>query len=418
MRVAYVTMAFPASSETFASNDVRYLRAHGVAMTVHSLRKERPEASVLRAERALDDVVVTYPNGLATLLSGFRTAVRRPRAGWSLLKAIVGSCVHTPKHLVRSLYLWPRVLEIFDALADDPPDVVHAYWAHYPTMVLHLVQDFLPGVTTSVSFSAYDIRHRYPVTRQVARRSDVVRSLSTVTARETADAFDLPLERIAVVYDSIDLTSLPDDTARVPRRIVTAGRLVRAKGMEEVLRTFALIRHRVQDATLRVLGSGPDLDRLRGVAADLGVEQAVAFVGHVAQAQVLEEMHEAEVFLFLSWDERLPNVVKEAMVSGCICVVSHTTGIDELVEDGATGFVVEQRGIEQAAERVLAVLEGRVEAEPVRSAAVAHIRERFALDANARQYLVLWRGPTAAPLQVGDGSAVPLRASAATRPPA
>ena len=55
-------------------------------------------------------------------------------------------------------------------------------------------------------------------------------------------------------------------------------------------------------------------------------------------------MAESDIFLFLSSKagERLPNVVKEAMLSGCICIVSNTPGIDELIEDGKTGFIIDK----------------------------------------------------------------------------
>ena len=45
-------------------------------------------------------------------------------------------------------------------------------------------------------------------------------------------------------------------------------------------------------------------------------------------------MSEAEFFFLMSTTERIPNVVKEAMAAGCVCVVSETPGIRELVEDG------------------------------------------------------------------------------------
>ena len=56
-------------------------------------------------------------------------------------------------------------------------------------------------------------------------------------------------------------------------------------------------------------------------------------------------MASSDIFLFLSSKagERLPNVVKEAMLAGCICIVSNTPVIDELIEDGKTGFIIEEK---------------------------------------------------------------------------
>lgn len=387
-------MSFPASSETFASNDVRLLTASGETVEVHSLRSARPEAAKLLSERGLENVDVSYNMGWATLANGLLIMLQRPGPAISIVSLLFRTCISRPKHLGKSLLLLPRVIEVFWTLLRDRPDVVHAYWAHYPSMVVHLVQRFMPDVVTSISFSAYDIGRGFPVSGHVARRADFVRSLARFTAKEAAEEFDLDESRIAIIHDGVDLSLVPKATGsgRVPRRVLSAGRLFAAKGMDRVITAFASLYARYPDATLRLLGTGPERERLTALARELGVSSAVEFAGHVSQTDVLSEMQQAEVFLFLSSSERLPNVVKEAMLSGCVCIVSRTGGIDELVEDGVSGFIVDHDDHDRIVATAAAIFDHEVDAKQMTMAAITRIRSDFDARASVARYIEGWRG--------------------------
>lgn len=179
-------------------------------------------------------------------------------------------------------------------------------------------------------------------------------------------------------------------THRVARRVVTAGRLNRAKAMDRVLVAFSRIRQEWPDASLVVLGDGPERPHLVALAKQLGVMPAVTFRGFVSQDDLRHELATAEVFLFLSRIECLPNVVKEAMVSGCVCVVSKTPGIDELVEDTVTGFLVDQDDVEQAARRVAHVFQHPDQVAGLTAAAHRHVAAKFDVTQSMRNYRDAW----------------------------
>lgn len=389
MKVNYVTSLFPGASETFASNDAREMASRGIDLTIHSLRPAQAETEILVTQRGLGRVSRTY-NGFAASLRGITMIVRRPRVALDLLTALFRYCSRTPLHLGKSLVLLPRALDIFSAVERQPPDVVHAHWSDYPAMVVYLVQRYVPGVVTSISFVAHDILASYGLSGPVAKQADFVRTLAQVNVQQVEERFGVPAERIEIVFDSVDLTLVPPATERVPRSVLTVGRLVEKKGTELVLQAFAKVRQAWQDASLRVLGAGPKLDELSRLATDLGIETAVTFVGHVPQDEVLREMRRAEVFLFLSESERLPNVVKEAMVCGCVCVASDTDGIDELIAHGTSGFVVPQRDIDGAAGYVDDIFAGRVATHEMTRSAEATIRDGFDLQVSVGRYQQRW----------------------------
>ncbi|MEX2541114.1 MAG: glycosyltransferase family 4 protein [Trueperaceae bacterium] len=388
-------MQFPAPSETFASNDVRWLRECGLTVSVHAMREPHAFAKDLIAERRLRGVEITH-NSLAATSAGLATALRRPLRLVSAIGWLVRHNHRRPDQLARSLLLLPRAFGILDRIRRERPDVVHVYWAHYPAIVGHLVQRYLPDVATSISFVAYDLEMEYGGGMDVARNADTVRTLAETNVGHVASLAGIERSRVEIVYDGVDVEKLEAIVAgrrKVPGRMVTVGRLTEAKGMYEAIDVLARVRRKWPTATLRVLGDGPEAAGLKARAAALGVDGAVEFLGHVSHERVVEELAEAEVFLLLTKasGERLPNVVKEGMACRCVCVTTPTPGIEELVVDGVNGFVVPAGDVHNAVEIVQRVLSGQVETQSLIDAAHRQVVSNFDLDASGARYLELWR---------------------------
>lgn len=388
--ISYVTMGFPMPSETFTSHDVRELARRGAAVTVHALRPAHPASARLTRERGLAAVTVTRAR-FASLLRGVGVAATIPAAALALLRALVTSLWRQPELLARSLVLLPRVLEVFGEIRSRRPHVVHLCWAHYPSMVGFLVERELPGTVLSMSFSAYDIDLRYGLTAGVAQGATWLRTLSHDNVAEICAAFGVAEWRVDVVPDGIP-TRLFECRAgtRVRGRIVSVGRLDPEKGMLDVLEAFARVVAAAPYASLEVLGGGDQLPELERRAAELGLRD-VTFAGHLPQEAVAEALARAEVFLFMSLTERVPNVVKEALAAGCACVVSDTFAIRDLVPDSAHGSVVAIHDVEAAADACLRYLERSAVRTTTARAGQEWALQHFSLDSAISTYLVAWR---------------------------
>ena len=119
-----------------------------------------------------------------------------------------------------------------------------------------------------------------------------------------------------------------------------AGRLVPKKGVDVLLRAIALLRERVPEARLIVAGDGPERIGLERLAAELGIRDAVDFVGQLAQEQAEHALGAAWVQAVPSrWEEPFGLVAAEAMMRGTAVVASESGGLAEQVEPGATGYL-------------------------------------------------------------------------------
>jgi glycosyltransferase involved in cell wall biosynthesis len=119
-----------------------------------------------------------------------------------------------------------------------------------------------------------------------------------------------------------------------------AGRLVPKKGVDVLLRAVALLRERMPEVRLIVAGDGPERIGLERLAAELGIRDAVDFLGHLAQAQAEHALGTAWVQAVPSrWEEPFGIVAAEAMMRGTAVVASESGGLAEQVVLGVTGYL-------------------------------------------------------------------------------
>ena len=133
---------------------------------------------------------------------------------------------------------------------------------------------------------------------------------------------------------------LPDDPAD-GYDVLYAGRLIEHKNVDMLLEAFDEVATR-HDATLGVVGDGPEADRLRRQATRLDASERIEFLGFLdAYEDVLGHMRAADVFASPSTREGFGITFAEAMAGGCTVVgVTHPhSAADEVV--GEAGFLVE-----------------------------------------------------------------------------
>jgi glycosyltransferase involved in cell wall biosynthesis len=111
----------------------------------------------------------------------------------------------------------------------------------------------------------------------------------------------------------------------------------RYKGVDAVLRALPAVQAAVPGVEYEVVGEGDDLPRLKALAADLGVLDAVRFAGSIGNEELLERYRRASVFVLPSAGEGFGLVFLEAMAFGKPIVAAAAAGALDVVRDGVTG---------------------------------------------------------------------------------
>jgi glycosyltransferase involved in cell wall biosynthesis len=178
---------------------------------------------------------------------------------------------------------------------------------------------------------------------------------------------------------------------RVPPTAVFAGRLVREKGVDFLLRAFVQVAHSVPGACLWIAGDGPEKGRLEQLTARLALQERVMLLGHLDQEEMARRIARGWVQVVPSlWEEPFGLVAAEAQMRGTAVVATRAGGLMEIVDDGWTGLLVPLGDEAALAAAVTRILSDRELAEEMGQRGRQRARERFRLDTFLGRFEVLY----------------------------
>ena len=122
------------------------------------------------------------------------------------------------------------------------------------------------------------------------------------------------------------------------KKIVTVGRLNKQKNQKMLIEAFALFHKTHPDYHLHIYGEGELWSELHQTVRYFGVEESVHFEGF--KEDVHAAIADAEMFVFSSDYEGLPNALMEAMMMGHACVSTSFAGAEELIENEKNGLLI------------------------------------------------------------------------------
>jgi glycosyltransferase involved in cell wall biosynthesis len=152
---------------------------------------------------------------------------------------------------------------------------------------------------------------------------------------------DLPISVIPNGVDAQKFHPAPEReiAATYPIRLLFVGRLVFQKGLDVLLRALAELPMEL-NYELEIIGDGDERPSLTLEAARLGLTTKITFAGWCDRTLIAERYRQADLFVFPSRDEGMPNGVLEAMASGLPIVATTIAGSEELVREGENGHLV------------------------------------------------------------------------------
>jgi len=189
------------------------------------------------------------------------------------------------------------------------------------------------------------------------RYADALRAISAATCAQLQRwAPDKPVIRFPTWTD-IEVflkagTNAPDKRKNL---IVYAGVLIPLKGVHFLIEAFAQVRDVFPDACLWLIGrvgNAEYVNSLKAQVQQLGLSEQVMFYGHLPQQKLAQCIAQAQALVLPSLSEGLGRVVIEAMACGTPVIGSRVGGIQEVIQDGKTGFLVPPGDVEALAERI------------------------------------------------------------------
>ena len=255
-------------------------------------------------------------------------------------------------------------------------DLLHVHYAIPHSASAMLARQMLAGrrrlpfVTTlhgtDITIVGTD-RAYFPITQYTIEQSDAVTSISEDLKRETIEVFQIQKEiRVIPNFVNCDLYKPAAEPHEGRPRLLHISNFRAVKRVGDCVRILAAVRKQI-DAELWMAGDGPEQCSAEGLAHELGVHEAVKWMGK--QDHIERLIPQCDVLLLPSRQESFGLAALEAMACGVVPVATKVGGLPEVVIHGETGFLEAVGDVDGHAARVLELLtEPALRAEMAQSA--------------------------------------------------
>lgn len=187
-----------------------------------------------------------------------------------------------------------------------------------------------------------------------AQRADVIVTVSKYCADRLRDLYGT--NSAVVIPELIDLESWsklfranpgsPDPAKFI---ILSVCRFYPRKRLDVLVRAASLVRDRIPHLEIRIVGAGPESERLLALSRELRLETIVNWLGNLSANSLATEYNSADIFCLPSVQEGFGIVFLEAMAAGKPIVAARAAAVPEVVRNGV---LVEPENPEALAEAI------------------------------------------------------------------
>lgn len=231
------------------------------------------------------------------------------------------------------------------------------------------------------------------ISNRLVKASSQIIALNGFEAKHCTMKLGIPEEKITIIPNGISSKGFVNLPAKGQFRkkynlpegkkiILYLGRIHRIKGVDLLIRAYAYLTRTLgfRDAVLVI--AGPDdgfLDTSRNLANYLELGNSIYFTGPLYGKDKLEGYADTDVFVLPSRYETFPNSLLEALACGKPVVCSRLPGLEEIVDQGVTGLLVEMGDVRELAISIRSILTNSLMAKEIGLKGKALVQKRFSL---------------------------------------
>jgi glycosyltransferase involved in cell wall biosynthesis len=301
----------------------------------------------------------------------------------------------------RSIGNVPKALYRFNAIVSaQKPDIVHC---HNMTGTV-LATILKPFHSYSVVGHLHSLHQRSSKVMRIADRTIAV-------SKEVGNEFiklGLPAHKMRFVENAVigSPRYAAYEKATPPQldqpSIVTVAGMYQRKGITELLNAFEAVTKTVPNASLYLIGDGPDIGEFKRQAAALKSRDRVHFLGFRSDFQAY--MQQSTVFVLASRLDSFPLVLIEAREMGCTIVGTEVGGVPELLNYGKAGLLVPPMDEKALGDALVRVLTDPEKAAELKRGAVENL-DRFRLEHMIRNVDMVYSELVVQPRVIQAGTA-------------
>lgn len=237
--------------------------------------------------------------------------------------------------------------DVFHALYATSYGITGSFCAYHPYVITALGSDILISPKQS---AVYRILLKYAFKR--AEKITVVAEHMRATAIELGakpeNVLTIPMGVDQEVFNSKN-RSLPEDRFQV----VSTRNFEPVYNIPHLLKALQLVRDKIPDIHVNLLGAGSLKDELVQMSKDLGLEGHVTFAGKKTQPEMAEFLNRSHVFVSLSLSDGNNISLNEGMACGTFNIATDIPANRQWIEDGENGFLIPVDDVNLLAEKLI-----------------------------------------------------------------
>jgi len=253
------------------------------------------------------------------------------------------------------------------------PDLIHAHWS-LPQGLTGVVCKKLfgvPCITTIHGSDVHGLRHSLikDLNRLVIKNSDICTANSRASAKKVLTIAGREDTQVIPMGVDTNLFSRSEKVDIIRKKyeidgdvLLFVGRLIRVKGVYYLIKALPKVLKQHPKTKLLIVGSGPEKRRLIQLCAELEIINSVVFINEVLQKDLISLYSMADLLVLPSIidvtgeTEGLGVVLLEAMACRVPVIGSDVGGIKDIIIDGETGLLSEQKNHDSLAEKIIQLL--------------------------------------------------------------
>lgn len=359
MHIKLVVNSFPAPSETFLFNLVVGLQAKGHRVSVCAMSPSKHNDFYAKRMHEWSKELDVLPFSYTGFKKIFSIALILLRNSKLFLKN--RQLVGLKKGILHTVY------EVY--LTKNNPDVIHFSYSGigvgFLNILAHLKNKKIK-IVTSCRGSAEKVRpivepERKEKLNQLFSFCDKIHCVSA-DMKNGLKEYGLIEEKSFVNYPSVNIDYFkrekPYEVAEHSKlKLVTTGRLHFQKGYVYVLNAVKKVKDAGFDFEYKIIGDGPDLHMIQYIIHELGLTKEVILTGKVSSSEVKKILLESDIFILPSLYEGIANAALEAMAIQLPLISTRCGGMEEVIENGVNGILVNRFDENELANAILNLIQ-------------------------------------------------------------
>jgi colanic acid/amylovoran biosynthesis glycosyltransferase len=383
LKILIITNTFPCKSETFIINHVAGLASKGLSITILAKRKESFNIFLSK-----NIEVIYFSSASRRFLSIFLIAnsllflFSHPFLFFKILS-------HVFFHHDFSIL---QIFSIYKVLKKRTFDITHAEFGYLGNIAIALKSLKISIGSLCVSFRGEDISSHLiknpSVYKLLPQYCNVYLPVCTAFKNTLIEQGADP-SKIKIYHSSIDISKFnytPHQFSTDKISLISAGRFVKKKGFSLALDVVNKLKRNGFNVFFELIGDGPEKTSLLNKIKENDLDDNCILPGWLEHEVLYSHFIKSDIFISTNTTssqgdkEGIPNVLKEAMASGLLVVAFKHSGIDEIIFNEKTGFLVTENDVSNMAEIITSIFLEKKEISHITKAARILVEQEYSFE--------------------------------------